>query len=78
MIKTVMEISVQEVCFSTVGGDGSIIIPESWDCGILLVKHLDDFPKLLITLELQVVNILLFVFAQECHYFVSDGLIFVP
>ena len=73
-----MEVAVQEVCFSTVTGDWMVIVPESWDCRISFIKHFDDFPEFFVTFELQVVKILLFVFAQKCHHFVSDGLVLVP
>ena len=60
MIEAIMKIAVQEVCFTTVTcrSDRSIVIPESWDCGILFVKYLDSPPKFLVGRELQIMTVL--------------------
>ena len=61
MIKAIMEVAVQKVCFTTVGSDRGIVIPESRDCGNLFVEHLDGFPKFFVGGELQIAKVLLFV-----------------
>lgn len=48
MIKAVMKVAVQEISFPMVRGDKSVVIPECRDCRILLVEHLDGFPKILV------------------------------
>ena len=35
LIEAIVKVAIQEVCFATVRSDRSIVIPKSWNCGIL-------------------------------------------
>ena len=61
VIKAVMKVVVQEVCFTTVRSDRNVVIPKSRDSGVLFVEHLDSLPEFFLARKLQIVKVLFFV-----------------
>ena len=61
MIKAVMKVVVQEVCFTAVRSDRNVDIPKNRDSGVLFVEHLNGFRQFFLARKLQIVKVLFFV-----------------